>query len=74
MEHDVTPPEITEQQAREHEFQKGEPDPVDSDVATIFSESLGEVPTRVIIVEELRELGLISSKKAKKRIRALLDG
>lgn len=39
----------------------------------ILTRELGSVPTRVIIVEELRNCGVISKKQAKKRIRQILD-
>jgi hypothetical protein len=63
-------PEITEKQARDHAFQKGRDD---ADVLEIMTKTLGEVPTRVIIVEEMQALGLITKKRARKRIQEILD-
>lgn len=39
----------------------------------MLTRELGDIPTRVIIVEELRNCGVISEKKAKKRIEKILD-
>lgn len=39
----------------------------------ILTRELGALPTRVIVVEELQNCGVISKKKARKRITKILD-
>jgi hypothetical protein len=42
-------------------------------VTEIITETLGSIPTRVIVVEELHNCGVISGKKMRKRIQRIME-
>lgn len=42
-------------------------------IIEVITETLGSIPTRVIVVEELHNCGLISKKRMKKRILTIMD-
>lgn len=45
----------------------------DEQITEIITETLGSIPTRVIVVEELHNCGLISKKKMLKRIQRIME-
>jgi hypothetical protein len=45
----------------------------DDNVTEIITETLGSIPTRVIVVEELHNCGVISEKKMRKRIQRIME-
>ncbi len=49
------------------------PEDGESEIIEVITETLGSIPTRVIVVEELHNCGLISKKRMKKRILTIMD-
>lgn len=49
-----------------------EPTQNEEPVVEIFTMELGSIPTRVIVVEELCNCGLISKKRMRKRIQQIM--
>jgi len=47
--------------------------PEDEQITEIITETLGSIPTRVIVVEELHNCGVISEKKMRKRIQRIME-